>query len=118
MLDIGGVYYVVDLSAVDKLLTEDISLQAKEAVEKETKEILDEEGKLISTEIFSREYTKPKEIDGPKYDMIRTFFEVVLTYNEELDDDLGVDRALAKTSLPFKLSFNTLLEYGVIKEIE
>ncbi len=118
MLDIGGVYYKVDLNALDKILTEDTSLLPKDVVEKDTKEYYDEEDKYTGKEILTREYTKSKEIDGPKYDMIRMFFEVILTYNEELDDELGIDRALAKTSLPFKLAFNSLLEYGIISEIE
>lgn len=118
MLEIGGVYYMVDLNAIDKILTEDDTLQSKPVEEKEIKTVYDEKGEKVGTEETIREYMKGKEIDGSKYEMIRMFFEVVLMYNEELDDDLGIDRALAKTSLPFKLAFNTLLEYGIIREIE
>ena len=52
-----------------------------------------------------------------KYETIRTLFEVILTTQDEVDGDLGVERALGKLPLPFKLSFNTLIEYGIIKEI-
>ncbi len=118
MLEIGGVYYMVNLTALDKVLTEDSSLQPKKMEEKETKEFYNDKDEYMGKEILTKEYSKGKEIDGPKYDMIRMFFEVILTYNEELDDELGIDRALAKTSLPFKLAFNSLLEYGIISEIE
>lgn len=118
MLEIGGVYYIVDLSAMDKLLTFDDSLKSQKMEEKELKTIYNDDGVRISSEEITREYFKGKEIDGPKYEMIRMFFEVVLMYNEELDDELGIERALSKTTLPFKLAFNTLLEYGIIKEIE
>jgi hypothetical protein len=118
MLEIGGIYYMFDLAAMDKLLTQDHTLDSKLVEEKEYKKIYDEHDKLIGSEEIVKEYFKGKEIDGPKYDAIRMFFEVILTYNEELDDDLGIDRALSKTNLPFKLAFNTLIEYGIIKEIE
>jgi len=118
MLEIGGVYYIVDLSAMDKLLTFDDSLKSQKMEEKELKISYHNQGNKVGSEEITKEYFKGKEIDGPKYEMIRMFIEVVLMYNEELDDDLGIDRALAKTTLPFKLAFNTLLEYGIIKEIE
>jgi hypothetical protein len=38
---------------------------------------------------------------------------------EETDDtSLGAERALDKTSLSFKIAFNTLFTYGVLKEQE
>jgi hypothetical protein len=118
MLEIGGIYYMVDLTAMDELLSIEESKGQKEGVEKEVKEIYDDKGELVGKDVTIRTYDRGKEINGPKYDMIRMFFEVVLTYNEELDNELGIDIALGKTSLPFKLAFNTLLEYGIIKEIE
>jgi hypothetical protein len=45
------------------------------------------------------------------------FLEMVLTYHDESDDTLGADRALLSTPLSFKISFNTLLKHGIIKEL-
>ena len=51
-----------------------------------------------------------------KYETVRTLIEIILTTLDEIDDDLGIDRALGDLSLPFKLSFNTLIGHGIISE--
>ena len=51
---------------------------------------------------------------------MRTMIEVVLdvTDSDEIDDTMGAERGLEKASLSFKIAFNTLYEYGIIKEKE
>ena len=44
--------------------------------------------------------------------------EILFTYNETIDDTLGQDRAFKDTTIPFKVAFNTLINYGILKEIE
>ena len=116
MLEIGGIEYTIDLDMLEKVITSK-SNEKKTITEKEFKQILDEKGELIGSESYTKEYERVREIDMAKYETIRTLFEVILTTNEEVDDDLGLERGLAKLPLPFKLSFNTLIEYGIIKEI-
>lgn len=115
MLEIGGVIYSVDLEALDKLITSK-SKGGDKVIETETRENLDPTGKIESTKVITKEYDRVREIDMAKYETVRILFEIVLSMQEEIDDNLGVERALGETSLPFKLSFNTLLRYGVIKE--
>ena len=43
--------------------------------------------------------------------------EVVLTEREELDENLGIHSA-KKTSIPFRLAFNTLLRHNIIKSLD
>ena len=43
--------------------------------------------------------------------------EVVLNDNEIVDDSLGI-RALRNSTIPFKLTLNTLINYNIIKEIK
>jgi len=50
--------------------------------------------------------------------VIRTMIEVILDYEDESDASLGSERALEKTPLSYKLAFNTLYNYGIIKEKE
>ena len=116
MLEIGGIEYSIDLVALDNLITNQESIKKKKITEVETKEILDEKGELIGSERFTKKYDSIREIDMAKYETIRVLLEVILSTQDEIDDELGVDRGLGKLSLPFKLSFNTLLEYGIIKE--
>ena len=117
MLDIGGTTYIIDLEAMGNVLILDKDYASKKITEIETKELMNEEGDVVRTKITTREFEKPKEYDSSKYDIIRILFEVLLTYNDEFDDTLGFDRAMEKATLPFKITFNTLLNYGIIKEI-
>jgi len=118
MLEIGGTEYVIDFTAIDKLLNEDKDLANREVSETEVKEILDANGILISTERITKTYEKGREVDMTRYETARILLEILLTFNAEIDDTLGLDRALSSAPLPFKLSFNTLLSYGIIKELD
>lgn len=117
LLDIGGSQYIIDFDALEELLNLDPSLGAKDIVEVEVKEVFDKD-EYVGKEVFTKTYPKGKEIDMTRYEMIRMLFEVVLTYDIEMDDTLGVELGLKGASIPFKLSFNTLINYGIIKEVE
>jgi len=43
--------------------------------------------------------------------------EIIYSYNEDLDDSLGTERALNKTTISFKIAFNTLQYYGILKTL-
>jgi hypothetical protein len=47
-----------------------------------------------------------------KYDILRTMLDVV-DVTEEIDETLGAEMGLEKSSLSFKIAFNTLYEYGI-----
>lgn len=117
MLEIGGVIYSINLEALDELITSKTTGDGK-VIETETKKITHKDPTKNSTTKITKEYDRVREIDMAKYETIRVLFEVVLSMQDEIDDGLGVERALDSTTLPFKLSFNTLLQYGIIKEIE
>ena len=51
-----------------------------------------------------------------KFEMMKTFIEVILTEREEIDDNLGT-YSTKNLSIPFKIAFNTLLVYNILKEI-
>lgn len=116
-LDFGGATYYIDLEAFDKLLTIDGSISPKIIKDVVETKHYDADGKLTSSEIVTSKTTKNKEINIASYETLRMFLEIVITYQDETDDTLGVDRALLGTPLSFKMSFNTLLKYGIIKEI-
>ena len=116
MLDIGGTQYIIDFDALEDLLNIDPDLGAKDITEIEVKEVW-EKDEYMGKEVYTKKYPKGKEIDMTRYELIRMLFEVVLTYDLEMDDTLGIELGLKNASLPFKLSFNTLINYGIIKEI-
>ena len=56
------------------------------------------------------------QIDITKYELYREMFATILSYNDEIDDMMG-SVALNKTTIPFKITLNTLLMKGIIKEL-
>ena len=106
MIEIGGVEYYINLDNLDKVIISKTN-KGKTIIETETKTIV---------ETIERATERPKEINMAKYETVRTLIEIILTTLDEIDDELGIDRALGDLPLPFKLSFNTLIGHGIISE--
>lgn len=118
MIKIGDETYYFDIDVIDKLISIPATKQNKESIITEEIIVFDNDGNTTGKEIHKTISEKSKEVDGAKYETIRLLIEIVLDYDEEIDDSLGSDRAFSKTNIPFKMAFNTLLNYGIIKEIE
>jgi hypothetical protein len=116
MLEFGDSIYYIDLKAFDKAITIVDNTKGKANFDKEIKQTMDENGKIIMTEMYEKILPQNKEIDAAKYDLLKTFVEYVIDYSDESDDTLGADRALSQTPLGFKIVFNTLLNEGILKE--
>lgn len=115
LIDIGGSIFKIDLDAFNNaLVTKDTN---NKRVEVETLSNFDENGKLIGFTVKNLETERGTEIDGPKYDLLRMCLEILFTYNEEVDDAMGISKALESTTIPFKIAFNTLVNYGILKEV-
>lgn len=115
MIEFGGIIYYIDINAFDKAVTTSNKPNEKiKQVDKKT--VTNEEGKIIGTETVEIIRDKGKEIEPTKYDVLRELLMVILDTNDVLDASLGTDRALDGTSLSYKIAFNTLLNYGIIKE--
>lgn len=118
MIEFGGIEYYIDMDALDKTITPVGHKPTDKISIVEFKTVTGESNNLLGQEKLEKISDRGKEIDGTKYDIIRLMLEVLIDYDEDLDDSLGADRALAKTPLSFKLAFNTLYNYGIIKEKE
>jgi hypothetical protein len=57
-----------------------------------------------------------QQISVTRYDTFKSLIEVILTEREELDETLGIHGAKDLT-IPFKLSFNTLLINKILKTL-
>jgi len=55
-------------------------------------------------------------VNLPRFEFFKLMLDVALGYAEEVDDKLG-HLGLNKTTLPFRLALNTLIEYKIIKEV-
>lgn len=90
MIEILGETYYLDLTALDALVE----------IKKDVKE---EEGE-----------DEGQQFSLIKYDILKIMIEVVMSEREEVDNNLGIIKT-EELSLPFKLAFNTLLKYNIIK---
>jgi len=99
MLEVLGESYYIDFGELENIINIP-KTEKKIEIDKEDG-ILDEEGQHISI---------------VKYETIKMMLEVVLTEREEMDENLGIHNS-KNLSLPFKIAFNTLLRYGIIKHL-
>lgn len=118
MIEFGGVVYYIDVDAMQKTViikgvkpTDMVSTIDK-------KEVTNEEGKIIGTEKIESIRERGIEVDAIKFDTIRLLLETLIDYTEEIDDSMGAEKALEKATFSFKMAFNTLHRYGIIKELE
>jgi len=91
MLDVLGKQYYIDFSEVEDLINMKSSVESVDNNEEVTINIV-------------------------SYDIIKMMIEVVITEREEIDETLGIHSA-NKLSIPFKVAFNTLLRYNILKSI-
>jgi len=78
-------------------------------------EVTDEAG--VTTEVDEIE---DGGLNISKYELLKYVLEVVMDEkgSEDLDSAMGMEYSFNKMPFAFKLSFNTLLKYGIIKTIE
>jgi hypothetical protein len=90
MINVLGENYYIDLDEIEKYLD-------------------------MSDETTSEPLTGSTEmkINIIKFEMVKLLLETVLSENEIMDDKLGM-KSSSNTSIPFKLSFNSLLNKKLI----
>jgi len=57
--------------------------------------------------------TTEMKINIIKFEMVKMLMEVILSENEEIDEKLGI-KSSSKTSIPFRIAFNSLLNKKLI----
>jgi hypothetical protein len=90
MLKVLGENYFVDLDEIEKYLdmTDDVSVETISG----------------ATEM---------RINIIKFEMVKMMLETILSEHDDIDDSLGLKSA-SKTSVPFKIAFNSLLNKKLI----
>ena len=119
MISIGGYNHILDLDKFSELVNNSANESRTTDIETETK--YNNSGTNIEpyeTIVTTREFERAETVDAAKYDVIRMSLEILLTYNEEIDDTLGLNRVLEKAPISFKVAFNTLLNCGVLIVVE
>lgn len=98
-LDIGGKTMVIDLEELKTLVQ--ITPTDSKNKEKDDDTEIDDGGNLI---------------DVTKWEVVKYMIDVIMTTETELDQMMGFQE-LHKLPIPFKISFNTLINYNILKEL-
>jgi hypothetical protein len=99
LLNVGGKEFYFDIDRLAEQVQYDVDSKCEEVPNNEDVDSL-----------------SSLKIDVTKYEMYRDLIGTLLTHNEGVDDKLGM-MGLNQLPIPFKLSFNTLLMKGIIKEL-
>jgi len=114
MIQFGETTFYIDINSFRETVLSETNNDKQQS---EVTTYYDANGAITGSE---KKITKPEkdlELDSSKYDLISRMLDVVLSFPlDDMDTTLGVDRALEQTPLAFKIAFNTLLNYGIIKE--
>jgi hypothetical protein len=51
-----------------------------------------------------------------KFELVKTMIDVIMSESEDVDDMMGL-KGSNSLSIPFKIAYNTLLRYEILKEI-
>ena len=106
---IAGNYYYFDLEELSQF----IRIEKSESVD----DILGENEKEEEVEKGEpSEVVEGQIIDLTKWETIKVMIESVLSENGPVDEAMGRTKLGEQLSIPFRLSFNTLLNYKIIKE--
>jgi hypothetical protein len=116
MIKLFGEIYYIDFEELDTFLAFDDkedTIETKKSVEK-----INSDG-TIDRWLTKKEHIKHKEINGVKFELVRGFISDLGDETDENEEDPMLGRnSLEKTSIRFKLAFNTLIAYGILKKID
>lgn len=103
-LDFAGNELIVDFEKLSKIV------RAKSPF------LRDDDGKLIKDEKGKNILDDALHVDVAKYEMLRDMIAIVLQTADDIDEKLGM---MSLNSLPvsFKLAYNTLIHYDILKEV-
>ena len=88
MLDFGGSVYYLNVDKFTELIKMDHP-NGNEIVESVTKEIKDEKGKTMTSEVVTTRRERDMYIQQTMYELLREMIDIVLNETDEMDEELG-----------------------------
>ena len=111
LFGIAGNEYYFDLEALSQFVRLDRSESIEDILGEAKKEIESEKDDKTEEVI---DYTQI--IDLTKWESTKALMDVILNENSIVDEAMGSTKLGEQLSIPFRLSFNTLLKHNIIKE--
>ena len=123
LFEIAGVKYYFDLDQLTQFIriekpesVDDILGEAKKELTKKPENTEDSEDSENEELVEAELEGYSQIIDITKWETTKVMIETVLTEQGPIDEAMGRTKLSNQLSIPFKLSFNTLLKYQIIKE--
>lgn len=110
LFEIAGEQFYFDLDRISDFVRIEEN-DPKNIEELLTKENSTEENETKTNE---EEYQGPL-IDMTRWDLTKAMIETILNENSVVDEDMGVTMLGKQLSIPFRISFNTLIKHKLIK---
>ena len=104
-LDFAGKELIVDFDKLSEVVRADNPFMRDD----KGNILKDGDGKVILDDAL--------HVDVTKYEMLRDMLTTVLQGTDEIDEKLGI-MALDSLPISFKLSYNTLIYYDILRELE
>lgn len=101
--------YVIDFKAFADL----VRMPNDGETSVETERTVNSNGSVVTV---TREYPKPLELDGAKFDIFSKLLELILI--SDVENTSNVENMLDNSTFGYRLAFETLEERGIIKYIE
>lgn len=117
LFDIAGKEYYFDLDKISEF----IRLDEEETIDDLLKDMSTHDGDDVEGEIpAASPYDVPQGqmVDITKWEMTKAMIETILNENGIVDEAMGTTKLATQLSIPFRLSFNTLIKNKLIKENE
>jgi hypothetical protein len=111
MFAIAGSQYYFDLDELSRYIRVEKTESVEDILNEAKKEMTgDPENAEEDAEILGQ------IVDVTKWETIKVMFECVLSDQGPIDEAMGIASLSNQLSIPFKLSFNTLLKNNIIKQ--
>jgi predicted RNA-binding protein len=107
LFPVAGNNYFFDLEELSQF----IRIEKTENID----DILGEAEKELQGEI-KKDDLESQIIDITKWEAIKVMMECVLNEHSPVDEAMGFGKLSEQLSIPFRLSFNTLIKHNIIKE--
>lgn len=111
LFNIANEEYFIDLDKISELIRIEPSIdEILDGYGESTKEDLDNNGPehiIVSN---------AQMMDVAKWEVVKALLESLLNENGIIDESMGIKKLESQLSIPFRLSFNTLLKHKIIKK--
>ncbi len=110
MLEFLGENYYLDIDELERQVSAERSVLPSLKTEAPT-DGAETDGEEMIEELFNEQ-----QISLTRYETFKSLIDVVLTEREDIDEGLGI-RGAKDLTIPFRISFNTLLINNIIKTL-